>query len=109
MPTTGQPHLQGHVHHLADLLGEDLGERPAENREVLAEDAHRAPEDRPVPRHDRVAPGPLVAHPELALAVADEAVELDERAAVEEELEPLAREELPALVLPGDRAFSEPA
>ena len=103
IPTTGQPTLSGHVHHLADLLGEDLGERAAEDREVLAEDADRPAEDRAVARHDGVAPRPLLAHAELALAVAHEAVELDERAGVEQELDPLAGEELAALVLPRDR------
>ena len=103
IPTTGQPDLEGHVHHLADLLGEDLGERAAEHGEVLAEDADRPAEDGAVARHDRVAPRPLLAHAELALAVAHEAVELDERAGVEQQLDPLAGEELAALVLPRDR------
>ena len=103
IPTTGQPDLDGHVHHLADLLGEDLGERAAEDREVLAEDADGPAEDRPVARDDGVAPGPVLAHPELDLAVADEAVELDERARVEQEVDPLAGEQLAAVVLPRDR------
>ena len=41
----------------------------------------------------------VVAHVELDLAMADEAVELDERARIEELLEPLAREQLSALAL----------
>ena len=40
-----------------------------------------------------------LAHPELDLAMSDVAVELDERAGVEELLEPLAGEELAALAL----------
>ena len=43
--------------------------------------------------------GRLLAHVELDLAVPDETVELDERARVEELLEPLAGEQLPALAL----------
>ena len=38
-------------------------------------------------------------HPELALAVADEAVELDERSRVQQKVESLPRKELPTLVL----------
>jgi hypothetical protein len=41
-------------------------------------------------------------HPELDLAVPDEAVELDERVRIEELLEPLAREQLAPLALPLD-------
>ena len=74
-------------------------ERAAEDREVLREDAHRPAEDGPVAGHDGIAPGPLLAHPELDLAVAHEAVELDERARVEQPLDPLAREQLAARVL----------
>ncbi len=99
---TGTAVLHGHVHDLADLLREDLRERPAEHREVLREDEDLAAEDRPVAGDDGVAPRAVLAHVELDLAVADEAVELDERARVEELLEPLAREELAALALPLD-------
>ena len=74
-------------------------ERAAEDGEVLGEDADRPAEDRAVAGHDRVAPGAVLAHPELDLAVAHEAVELDERARVEQLLDPLAREQLAALVL----------
>ena len=94
--------LHRHVHDLADLLREDLGERPAEDREVLREDEHLAPEDRPVARDHRIAPGPVVAHVELDLAVPYEPVELDERARVEQLLEPLPREQLAALALARD-------
>ena len=98
-PDDGTADLHGHVHHLADLLREHLAQRAAEDGEVLREDAHRPAEHGAVARHDRVAPGPLLAHPELHLAVAHEAVELDERARVEQPLDPLAREQLAALVL----------
>ncbi len=72
---------------------------PAEHREVLREDEDLATEDRPVARHDRVAPRTVLAHLELHLAVAYEAVELDERARIEELLEALARKQLAALAL----------
>ena len=102
IPITRTPVLHGHVHDLADLLREDLRERPAEDGEVLREHEHLATEDRPVPGDDGVAPRAVVAHLELDLAMPDEAVELDERAGVEELLEPLAREELAALALASD-------
>src|SRR5262249_41852523 len=86
--------LDGHVHHLADLLREDLGQAAAEDREILREDEHTPAEDRSVARHDGVAPRPALAHLELDLAVAYVAVELDERARIEQLLEPLASEQL---------------
>ena len=95
--------LDSEVHDLADLLGEDLGERAAEDREVLGEDEDLAAEDVAVARDDRVAPRPPLAHPELDLAMPDITVELDERTGIEEALEPLAREQLALRALPLDR------
>ena len=100
--------LEREVHDLADLLGEHLGERAAEDGEVLREDEDLAAEDRPVAGDDGVAPRPALHHPEVRVAVADEAVELDEAARVEQLLDPLAREELAALALPLDGAGSSP-
>ena len=94
------PH--GHVHDLADLLGEDLREGAPEDGEVLGEDEHAPPEDRSVAGDDRIAPGTVLVHPELDLAVAHEAVELDEGSRVEELLDPLAGEQLSALALTFD-------
>ena len=91
--------LDGQVHDLADLLGEDLAERAAEDGEVLGEDEDLAAEDRPVAGDDRVAVRAALHHPEVRLAVADVAVELDERAGVAELLGALAGEE-PALLAP---------
>ena len=86
--------LGRHVHHLADLLGEHLAQRAAEHREVLAEHEHAPSEDRPVAGDDGVAVGPALEHPEVRLAMADEAVELDERPGIAELLGALAREQL---------------
>ena len=47
-----------------------------------------------------------LAHPELHLAVADEPVELDERAGIEEAFDPLPREQLAALTLALDRLLA---
>ena len=106
MPISGQPYLSGQVHDLADLLGERLRQRAAEDREVLREDEDLATEDRPVAGDDGVAVGPVLHHVEVGIAVAHVAVELDERARVEQHLQPLAREQLPLLALALDRALA---
>jgi hypothetical protein len=89
------------VHDLAHLLGHDLAERAAEDREVLAEDAHPAAVDRAVAGHHGVAPGPVALHAELDGPVAHEGVELLEGTGVEQLLDPLARGVLAAVVLLG--------
>src|SRR3954447_23558472 len=52
--------LQGKVHHLVDLLGEDLTQRPAEHREVLAEHEHLASFDGAPSGDDTVRVGPFL-------------------------------------------------
>jgi hypothetical protein len=89
--------LDGQVHDLADLLGEDLAQRAAEDGEVLGEEEDAPAEDRPVAGDDGVAVRAAIHHPEVRLAVADVAVELDERARVAELLGALAGQE-PALL-----------
>ena len=79
---------------------------PPKTGEVLGEDEHLAAEDRAIARDDGVTVGPVLAHAELGLAVPDEAVELDERAGIEEPLEPLPGEELAALTLALDRRLT---
>src|SRR2546423_9358843 len=91
------------VHDVAVLLGKALREAPAEDREVLREDEDLAPEDLAVAGDDGVAPRPPLHHPEVRLAGADVAVELDERARVAEPLGSLSREELPLRALALDR------
>ena len=97
--------LGGEVHDLEHLLGHHLAERAAEDGEVLAEDDDRPAVDRAVAGHDRVAVGPLLVHPELVAAVADEAVELLEGAGIEQLLDPLARGQLALRVLLLDRGL----
>src|SRR5262249_3024286 len=75
-------------------------------REVLRKDEDLATEDRPVAGDHGISPRPLVAHSELDLAVTNIAVELDERARVEELFEPLSGKELPALALARDMRFA---
>src|SRR5262249_9481049 len=90
-------------HHRRDLAGTARAQRPAEDGEFLREAEALAPEDRPIAGDDGVAVRPAIEHPEVRLAVTDVAVELDERARVEQLDEPLAREQLPLLSLALDR------
>ena len=95
--------LDGEVHHLGDLLAVDLAQRPAEDREVLGEHAHLAAVDGAVAGHHAVAVGPLLLEAEGRRPVPRELVELDERALVEEQLDPLAGGLAPLRVLLLDR------
>ena len=96
---------QREIHDLADLLGVGLAQRAAEDREVLREHEHLAAVHGAVARDDAIAVGPSLGQPEVRAAVQDERVELDERARIEQPLEPLAREALAAFALPLHRAF----
>src|SRR5207302_2848149 len=78
-PDHGAAVLGRHVHDLADLLGEHLAQRAAEDGEVLAQDEDAAAEDSSVARDDRAAVRAPLEHPEVRLAVTHVAVELDER------------------------------
>jgi len=101
------------VHDLADLLGVRLREGTAEHREVLGEHVHVPAVDRAGARDDSVArnPGPIEA--EVTRAVLDQAIELEERAGVEQQLDALARGQLSLGVLArhalGTAAFEAPA
>ena len=89
-----------------DLLGEHLAERSAEHGEVLAEHEDLATVDRSPTRDDAIGEGPGVLDPEAVGPVAGEHVELDERARVEEQFDPLAGGELAPLVLALDRGVA---
>ena len=93
--------LHREVHHLADLRGVRLGERAAEDGEVLREDEDRAPVDADRAGDDAVARDRVAraVHAEVAAPVDDEGVDLLEGARVAEELDALARRELAGLVL----------
>ena len=82
--------LDGQVHHLGDLLAVDLAQGAAEDGEVLGEHADLAALDGAVAGEDAVAVGALLLEPERGRAVPCQLVELDERALVEEHLDPLA-------------------
>ena len=91
--------LDGEVHDLADLLGVGLRERSAENGEVLGEHEDAPPVDGARSGDDTVAGHARLLHPEVARAVLDERSEFEERAGIEQELDPLPRRELSLGVL----------
>gem|GEM_PF-5058313 len=101
-------HLQGGVHHLADLLGVGLREGAAEDGEVLAEEVDRPPVHARVPRDHAVPEDLLLLHAEVVATVRDEAVELDEGAFVDEEVDALARRQLALRVLRVDALLAAP-
>ena len=82
--------LHREVEDLDDLLAVDLAEAAAEDGDVLAEDRDRPAVDGAVAGDHAVAERALVLHAEVGRAVPGELVELDERALVEQRLDPLA-------------------
>jgi hypothetical protein len=105
-PDDRRPHLDGLVHDLANLFRVRLGERTAENREVLTEDEDRATVDRAVSGHHTVARNALLGHVEVLAAVLDEHVPLLEGALVEHNLQTFARRQLALAVLSIDPALA---
>ena len=91
--------LHRQVHDLADLLGVGLRERSPEDREVLAEDEDEPAVDRAVAGHDTVAQHVVLGETEFGGSMGDEGIELDERARIEQEIEPLPGRQLAPGVL----------
>jgi len=77
-------------------------QRAAEDGEVLREDVDEAPFHASPSGHHAVAEDLLLGEPEIGRAVRDEAIQLDERAGIEQHVEPLARRHFPFLMLRGD-------
>ena len=98
-PDHGHARLHGEVHDLADLARVRLGERAAEDREVLCEGEDGAAVDAPRARHHAVTRDALGVHAEVVVLVDHEAIHLRERPLVEEDFESLAGRFLPRLVL----------
>ena len=88
-----------HVLDFYDLLRMRLRQRAAEHGEILGEGEDGAAVDGAPAGDDAVAGDVRLLHAEIVGAVLDEHVELLERVAVHEQLDPLARRELAALVL----------
>jgi hypothetical protein len=76
-----------------------LGEGAAEDGEVLGEDVHQAAVDPAGAGDDAITGEDLLLESEVGGAVGDEAIELDEAALVEQEIQPLSGGELALLVL----------
>ncbi len=100
---TGAPTFIARSMILQILLGVGLGQRAAEDREVLAEDEDEPTVDRPVAGDDAVAE---VATRRDRSCVRDERVELDERVRIEQQVEALARRQLAGRVLSLDAVRS---
>ena len=88
------------------LSATDLAEAAAEDGEVLGEDEDGPAVDGAPSGHDRIAGGPLVLDAEPDRLVADEHVDLLERALVEQELDSFASGQLAQVVLAVDRPLA---
>ena len=97
----GGADAEGGVHDLDDLGGVGLGERAAEDGEVLGEDEDDAALDAAVAGDEAVAGDSLVGHAEVGGSVGYEFVGLFEGAFVEEEVDALAGGELAGFGLAG--------
>ena len=101
-PITGAPFRIARSMTLQIFSANASRQRAAEHGEVLREDVDQPAVDPAVAGDDAVAGNFCLVEAEVGGAVGHEPVELDEAAFVEEEVEPLARGELPLLVLLGD-------
>src|SRR5262249_23076554 len=81
-------------------------ERAAEHREVLSEHERLPPVNEPVAGDHAVAGNFFLLHPEIGAAMGDELVDLDERAGIEQQLQPFACGQLAGFVLPCDALFA---
>jgi hypothetical protein len=87
------------VHDLADLLRKGARERAAEHGEVLREHVDQTAVDPARARDDAVAQDLAVAELEIAALVGLEAIELRERARIDQQVDALASRQLAPLVL----------
>jgi hypothetical protein len=88
-PDDGRSIPQGEVHDLADLGRVRLGQRAAEDREILREHVHQAPVDASVPGDDPVAVNGRL--PFSQGPGGDESIDLHKGAVVEQHVEAFAR------------------
>ena len=91
---------------LDDLLAVDVGERAAEDREVLRVDRDRTAVYGSVARHEAVAERVLLLHPEGCGAVLSQRIELNEGAWIQEHVDAFAGGVLAAAMLPLNRGFA---
>src|SRR5262249_48958870 len=90
----------------ADLAGVGLRERATEDGEVLSEDEDRTAVDASRAGDDPITRDLLLVHAEVVALMDHELVDLNERAGVEEQIEPLPRRLLPCLMLAPDPIFA---
>src|SRR5487761_121894 len=88
------------VHHLDDLLCEDLAEGPSKDRSIVAEKHYVATVDLPHTGHHAISWHALCIHFRTIGAMCGEDVELLERVAVDKSRDPLARGQLALRMLP---------
>ena len=94
--------LGRHLHDLDDLLGVGLGQRAAEDGEVLGKDEDQPALDGAVAGDDAVGQGLVLLHVEIVAAVGDEHVEFLEAAGVEDLFDPFPGRVFAFFVLAGD-------
>ena len=94
----GRALAQGEIHDFGDFRGVGFGERAAEDGEILREDVDQAAGDAAVAGDEAVAGRTLRFHAEIVGVVADEFVELFERAFIEQQVDAFAGAELALLV-----------
>src|SRR5262249_12093476 len=102
------PVLDREIHDLADLVGVRLGERAAEDGEILSEDVHGTSVDGSGAADDAVSRNLRLFHAEIARAVSDEWIELEEGTRVEQELDALMGGQLALGVLAFDALAATP-
>src|SRR5690606_30475842 len=96
------PHLQAHVHDLADLVRHRCAETASEDGEILAIHQDGPPGDGPVAGEHRVSQGAFVFDPETLCLVTNEQIDLVEGTVVEEGLDAFSSGQLALFVLTGD-------
>ena len=90
-PDDRRADLHRGVHHLADFLRMALGQRAAENGEILAKDIDQPSVDRARSGDHAIAGDLLVLHAEIDAVMFDIGVEFFEAALVKQDVEPFAR------------------
>src|SRR4029434_2636035 len=92
-------HLHRQIHDLHDLRGVGFRERSAEDGKVLRERVGETSVDASVAGDDAIAGNHLTGHAEVEAPMRDELVDLFEGAGIEEEVDALARRQLPGFAL----------
>ncbi len=92
MPIDRRAVLQRQVHHFANFVRDDAAQAAAEDGKILRINIHQTAVDGAVTGHHRVAEKFLLVQAEIRAVVRAQSIELDETAAVEQNIEALARQ-----------------